>query len=40
VGDRVLYRELGTPRLKGIKDRTALYEILGRKDPAAAVGSA
>jgi class 3 adenylate cyclase len=40
VGGRVLYRELGTPRLKGIKHRTALYEILGRKDEAAAVASA
>jgi class 3 adenylate cyclase len=31
VSDRVGYRELGTPKLKGIKDRTALYQILGRK---------
>jgi adenylate cyclase len=29
VSDRVRYRELGRPRLTGIKDRTALYEILG-----------
>jgi class 3 adenylate cyclase len=37
VSDRVRYRELGTPRLKGIKARTALYEILGRKEAVAAV---
>jgi len=30
VRGRVRHRELGTPRLKGIKHRTALYEILGR----------
>jgi adenylate cyclase len=29
VRDRVRFRELGSPRLKGIKDRTLLYEILG-----------
>ena len=23
------YRELGTPRLKGLRERQALYEILG-----------
>jgi class 3 adenylate cyclase len=40
VSDRVRYRELGTPRLKGIKHRLALYEILGRKEPAAGVASA
>lgn len=34
VSDRVRYRELGTPKLKGIKARTALYEILGRKETA------
>jgi class 3 adenylate cyclase len=32
VGDLVRYRELGTPRLKGIKHRQALYEILGYRD--------
>lgn len=38
VGDLVRYRELGTPRLKGIRDRRALYEILGlREDVPAAV---
>ena len=37
VSDRVRYRELGTPRLKGIKARTALYERLGRKEAVAAV---
>ena len=31
VKDSVAYRELGTPRLKGLKARTVLYEILGRK---------
>ena len=35
VSDSVSYRELGTPRLKGLKERTTLYEILGRKDVAA-----
>jgi adenylate cyclase len=29
VSDLVRYRELGTPKLKGIKDRETLYEILG-----------
>ena len=29
----VKYRELGTPRLKGIKHRQALYEILGYREP-------
>jgi len=37
VSDRVRYRELGTPKLKGIKMRTALYEIVGRKENAPAV---
>ncbi len=32
VGDLVRYRELGTSRLKGIKHRQALYEILGYRD--------
>jgi adenylate cyclase len=36
VGDLVRYRELGTPKLKGIKDRQPLYEILGLKDGAPA----
>ena len=31
VSTSVSYRELGTPRLKGIKARTVLYEILGKK---------
>jgi adenylate cyclase len=35
VSDRVRYRELGTPKLKGIKERQTLYEILGRRDGAA-----
>jgi adenylate cyclase len=33
VDGLVQYRELGTPRLKGIKDRQALYEILGYRAP-------
>jgi adenylate cyclase len=37
VSDHVRYRELGTPKLKGLKARTALYEILGRKEAAPAV---
>jgi class 3 adenylate cyclase len=40
VSERVCFRELGTPKLKGIKVRTALYEILGRKEPATAVAPA
>ncbi len=32
VRELVRHRELGTPRLKGLKDRQALYEILGVKD--------
>ncbi len=36
VGDVVDYRELGTPRLKGIRQRLTLYEILGLREPAAA----
>jgi adenylate cyclase len=31
VSDRVCYRELGTPKLKGIKERAPLYQILSRK---------
>jgi adenylate cyclase len=37
VSDTVSYRELGTPRLKGLKDRTVLYEILGKKPAVHAV---
>jgi len=37
VKDSVTHRELGTPRLKGLKARTALYEILGKKAPVAAL---
>jgi len=29
VQDLVQYRELGSPKLKGLKDRETLYEILG-----------
>ncbi len=35
VKNRVRHRELGTPRLKGIKHRAALYEILARIEAAA-----
>ena len=39
VRDRVRYRELGTPRLKGIRQRATLYEILGATaDASAPVG--
>jgi class 3 adenylate cyclase/CheY-like chemotaxis protein len=34
--DRVRYRELGTPKLKGIREREALYEILGLREASAA----
>jgi adenylate cyclase len=34
VSDLVRYRELGTPKLKGIKDRETLYEILGLHERA------
>ncbi len=34
--DLVRYRELGSPRLKGLKERETLYEILGPRDAAAA----
>ena len=36
VDGLVRYRELGTPRLKGIRERQVLYEILGLGTPAAA----
>ena len=36
VDGLVQYRELGTPRLKGIKHRQALYEILGYRVPVPA----
>jgi class 3 adenylate cyclase len=37
VSDSVSYRELGTPRLKGLRARTALFEIFGKKPTLAAV---
>lgn len=40
VREQVRYRELGTPKLKGIKARTALYEILGHTETASAVATA
>ncbi|OGL01597.1 MAG: hypothetical protein A3E31_01285 [Candidatus Rokubacteria bacterium RIFCSPHIGHO2_12_FULL_73_22] len=36
VDGLVRHRELGTPRLKGIKHREALYEILGYREPVPA----
>ena len=30
----VRHRELGSPKLKGLKDRETLYEILGLREPA------
>jgi adenylate cyclase len=36
VREDVRYRELGTPKLKGIKDRQPLYEITGLRDGVAA----
>jgi class 3 adenylate cyclase len=36
VSGLVRYRELGTPRLKGIRDRQVLYEVLGYEAPAPA----
>jgi class 3 adenylate cyclase len=36
VSGLVRYRELGTPRLKGIRDRQVLYEVLGYETPAPA----
>ena len=36
VMDLVRYRELGSPRLKGLKERETLYEILGPRDQVAA----
>ena len=39
VGDVVEYRELGTPRLKGIRQRLTLYEIRGLREPAAATAA-
>ncbi|MGH7384900.1 MAG: adenylate/guanylate cyclase domain-containing protein [Candidatus Rokuibacteriota bacterium] len=36
VVDVVEYRELGTPRLKGIRQRQTLYEVHGLREPALA----
>jgi len=36
VQDLVRYRELGSPKLKGLKDRETLYEILGPREDGAA----
>lgn len=35
VSELVRYRELGTPKLKGLKDRQTLYEILGLREGVA-----
>jgi adenylate cyclase len=35
VRDHVRYRELGTPRLKGLKQRAPLFEILGLREAGA-----
>jgi class 3 adenylate cyclase len=40
VRDRVTYPEPGTPKLKGIKERMALYEILGRPESVRPVAAA
>jgi len=40
VRPRVRYRELGSPRLKGIKDRMMLYEILGGREGVVAASPA
>jgi class 3 adenylate cyclase len=37
VRDLVRHRELGSPRLKGLKERETLYEILGPRDAAAPI---
>jgi adenylate cyclase len=34
VSGLVAYRELGSPKLKGLKDRETLYEIVGLREPA------
>jgi class 3 adenylate cyclase len=36
VSDQVRHRELGTPKLKGIRERQTLYEIVGLRDGVAA----
>ncbi|MET0850583.1 MAG: adenylate/guanylate cyclase domain-containing protein [Candidatus Rokuibacteriota bacterium] len=37
VRDLVRHRELGSPRLTGLKERETLYEILGPRDAAASI---
>jgi class 3 adenylate cyclase len=37
VRELVRYRELGSPRLKGLKERETLYEILGPREDAVAL---
>jgi len=37
VSGLVAHRELGSPKLKGLKDRETLYEIVGLREPAGAV---
>jgi adenylate cyclase len=36
VSGLVAHRELGSPKLKGLKDRETLYEIVGLRKPAGA----
>jgi adenylate cyclase len=36
VSGLVAHRELGSPKLKGLKDRETLYEIVGLREPAGA----
>jgi adenylate cyclase len=40
VESLVQYRELGSPKLKGLKDRETLYEIVGLREPTVARSSA
>jgi hypothetical protein len=35
VNGLVSHRELGSPKLKGLKDRETLHEILGLREPVA-----
>lgn len=39
VESLVQYRELGSPKLKGLKDRETLYEIVGLREPTAPRGA-
>jgi len=39
VSGLVAHRELGSPKLKGLKDRETLYEIVGLREPAGAAAA-